>query len=48
MIAYAACIGDREKYTSICLPGLLRVTTDEDLTAVRMAYVERTLGDHSV
>jgi SAM-dependent methyltransferase len=31
VIAYAACIGDREKYTSICLPGLLRVTTDADL-----------------
>ena len=31
MIAYAACIGDREKYATICRPGLLRVTSDEDL-----------------
>ena len=47
MIAYAACIGDREKYATICLPGLLRVTTDDDLiieathpTSIFTAYNE--------
>jgi SAM-dependent methyltransferase len=31
VIAYAACIADREKFTSICLPGLARVTTSDDV-----------------
>lgn len=31
MIAYAACIGDPEKFRSICLPGLQRVTGPDDL-----------------
>src|SRR4051794_27373776 len=31
VIAYAACIGDPEKFRSICLPGLQRVTGPDDL-----------------
>ncbi len=31
MIAYAACIGDAEKYERICLPGLGRVAGPDDL-----------------
>jgi SAM-dependent methyltransferase len=31
VIAYAACIGDPEKYESICLPGLRRVAQPDDL-----------------
>ena len=31
MIAYAACVGDPEKFRTICLPGLRRVAQPEDL-----------------
>jgi SAM-dependent methyltransferase len=31
MIAYAACIGDPEKFARVCLPGLARVRAPDDL-----------------
>jgi 2-polyprenyl-3-methyl-5-hydroxy-6-metoxy-1,4-benzoquinol methylase len=31
MIAYAACVGDPEKFRGICLPGLSRVAAPDDL-----------------
>ena len=31
MIAYAACVGDPEKYRTICLPGLRRVAGPDDI-----------------
>jgi SAM-dependent methyltransferase len=47
VIAYAACIGDPEKFARICLPGLARVRTAEDLiieathpTSIFVAYNE--------
>ena len=47
MIAYAVCVGDPEKFRTICLPGLARVRTPEDLvieaehpTSIFAAYNE--------